>query len=201
MSRKRNDREFDSELPRYKRIDMDSTDDDSESEEDSTEQNMDDDEPKIEEEGCSSLSSSAFFPLLKKHHVRKIDQLEDELIRKSRRFTLHTSINGENIPTSQLLIALPASTTGSPLTDKPLEAAWLNTQARSDDSEPEDFKPKLPLKNKGLRSKCSVSSTNFAGEISHADFFVVCRDDDILSLGNCDTHDSDSDSLMEINCA
>jgi hypothetical protein len=107
--------------------------------------------------------------LFKKCFARKIDHLEDDLIRKSRRISLQHTASGELPPlsssSSQLTVLLPESTTGSPYTDKPLLKS-INPRRRDGRSSSD-------------RAEASSASAapNTSGCVSHADFFILDEHD------------------------
>lgn len=169
------------EYPRTKRgsviIEIDSSGDEKESE--CTEGTLFE-----EEEDLVSSPPPPTQQLIQIHKpfARKIDYLEDELIRKSRRFTLQSSATGEVSLSQQLAVALPASITGSPVADKPLAAAWLyNDKPISKAS----TTPKPPLV---MMKEATFSSSSFSGDISHRDFFLPVEE-----TSSSPSRDSDSD--------
>ena len=200
--RKRRVPEFAPDLPLPKRLDVDTTDTSADENE-----SIDaiDVSPLSIEDKCGDNEEEEDvgpFPLLRKHHVRRIDVLEEELIRKSRRISLQSSVYGDSIDPSQLSVIPVASATADPLVDKPLIRRWRGRSRKPT----EEFHPRLPLKSvNGNRSQHPPSS-NFAGEVSHSDFFVDSSDDDADSVGSVgstgsydakDVCESDEDILMD----
>ena len=193
--RKRRVPEFAPDLPLPKRLDVDTTDTSADEEE--SIDIIDVSPLSIEDKPSTEIQieDSCPFPLLRKHHARRIDILEEELIRKSRRISLQSSVYGDNIDPSQLSVIPVASAAADPLVDKPLTRRWRSRLRR----QTEEFHPRLPTKSVRGNHAARPPSSSFAGEVSHADFFVDSSDDDadsvdsVGSTGSYDAKETDSD--------
>ena len=177
LLRKRRVPEFAPDLPLPKRLDADMTD--TSADEQESIDAIDVSPLSIDDKPRDSEAETMSFPLLKKHHVRKIDLLEDELIRKSRRFSLQSSVYGDRIDPAQLSV-VPVAVASDPTVDKPLTRRWRGRLSKP----PEEFHPHPALRmREGKRARLPPSSS-FAGEVSHSDFFVDSSDDDVSSTGS-----------------
>ena len=204
--RKRRVPEFAPDLPLPKRLDVDTTDTSADEKDfldiiDVSPLSIEDKPSRESDRDSGKESDCCPFPLLKKHHARRIDLLEDELIRKSRRFSIQSSVYGDNIDPSQLSIVPVASATADPLIDKPLTRRWRSRLRR----QTEEFHPRLPLKSVNGARVARAPSSSFAGEVSHSDFFVDSSDDDADSLdsvgstGSYDAKEADSDEDVRMD--
>ena len=141
------------------------------------------------------------FDLIRpRRFTRKIDFLEDELIRKSRRFSASSFSDSSNYS-----VVIPASTTGNPFTDKALSGYWESCDERARRRRKEEEINEESLLNESSSSSSSSSNNpHLSGQVTHRGFIMddivtASQRADLNSAENGNEDEAEAESPMEIS--